>query len=181
MAGVDPIPKDMPTLTPSLVVRDAARAIDFYKRALGAREDSRMMSPDGKSVWHAQLRVGSSTIFLSDEMPGMGRPAPTPESPVPVTMWLYVEDCDGAFHRAVDAGATPTMPPADMFWGDRCSGVADPFGYAWSFATQVRILTEDEVRRGGEEFARTWAASQPEEARAAPAASGEMPTWQPGV
>jgi uncharacterized glyoxalase superfamily protein PhnB len=170
MAGVNPIPKDMPTLTPNLVVRGAARAIEFYKRALGAREETRMMSPDGKSVWHAQLRIGQSTVFVNDEMPGMGSPAPTAESPVPVTMWLYVGDCDAAFRRAVDAGAKPTMPPADMFWGDRCSGVADPFGYVWSFATHVRDLTEEEMRRAGEEFARSMASKPP--AGAAPSQPG---------
>ncbi len=157
MAGVNPVPQDMPTLTPNLVVRDAARAIEFYVRALGAREDARMMSPDGKYVWHAQLRIGSSTFFVNDEMPGMTQAAPNAQSPVPVTMWLYVPDCDGAFRRAVDAGAKPTMPPADMFWGDRCAGVADPFGYVWSFATHVKDLTVEEMRRAGEEFARNMA------------------------
>ncbi len=176
MAGVERIPKDMPTLTPSLVLRDAARAIEFYVRALGAREDSRMMSPDGRSVWHAQLRIGSSTLFLSDEMPGMTRAAPTADSPAPTTMWLYVEDCDAAFRRAVDAGAKPTYPPEDMFWGDRCAGVCDPFGYVWSFATHVRDMTEDEIRRAGEEFARSMASSQPSQPRYAEGAPS-----QPGV
>lgn len=173
MAGVERVPKDMPTLTPNLVFRDAARAIEFYKRALGAREDARMMSPDGRSVWHAQLRIGSSTIFVNDEMPGMTRPAPTADAPAAVTMWLYTEDCDAAFQRAVDAGATPTYPPEDMFWGDRCAGVADPYGYVWSFATHVRDLTEDEVRRAGEEFARSFAASRPSsQVEAAPSQPG---------
>jgi len=179
MAGVDPIPKDMPTLTPNLVVRDAARAIDFYRRALGAREDARMMSPDGRTVWHAQLRIGGSTLFVNDEIPGMTKPAPTPEAPVPVTLWLYVEDCDAAFQRAVDAGAKPTMPPADMFWGDRCSAVVDPFGYAWSFSTHVRDMTDDEVRRAGEEFVRAWESSRPGEMTTV--SGGDRAPSQPGV
>jgi uncharacterized glyoxalase superfamily protein PhnB len=145
----------MHTLTPNLVVRDCAKAIEFYKRALGAQELSRMPAPDGKSIWHAELRIGDSTIFLNDEMPGMGHGAPTAESPVPVTMWLYVPDCDQAFRRAVDAGAKSTMEPADMFWGDRCAGVADPFGYVWSFATHQKDLTDEEMRRAGEQFARS--------------------------
>ncbi|BDG02962.1 VOC family protein [Anaeromyxobacter oryzae] len=155
MAGVQPIPKGMHTLTPSLVIRDCAKAIDFYKRALGAQEISRMAAPDGKSIWHAELRIGDSVVFLSDEMPGMSRPAPTADAPVPVTMWLYVNDCDAAFKKATAAGAKSLMPPADMFWGDRCAGVSDPFGYAWSFATHQKDMTEEEMRRAGEEFARS--------------------------
>jgi uncharacterized glyoxalase superfamily protein PhnB len=155
MARVDPIPQGMHTLTPNLVVRDCARAIEFYKRALGAKEVSRMPAPDGKHIWHAELRIGDSIVFLNDEMPGMGRPAPSAEAPVPVTMWLYVNDCDDAFRRARDAGATSTMEPADMFWGDRCASIADPFGYMWSFATHQKDMTAEEMRRAGEEFARS--------------------------
>jgi uncharacterized glyoxalase superfamily protein PhnB len=149
-----PIPQGMHTLTPNLVLRDCAKAIEFYKRALGAQEVMRMPAPDGRSIWHAELRIGDSMFFLNDEMPGMGRSAPTAAEPVPVTMWLYVPDCDASFKRAVDAGAKATMPPADMFWGDRCSGVADPYGYLWSFATHQKDMTEEEMRRAGEEFAR---------------------------
>ena len=155
MAGVNPIPQGMHTLTPNLVMRDCAKAIEFYKRALGAQEVSRMPAPDGKSIWHAELRIGDSIIFMNDEMPGMGRAAPTADAPVPVTMWLYVPDCDAAFRHAVDAGAKSTMEPADMFWGDRCAGVADPFGYVWSFATHQKDMTDAELRRAGEEFARS--------------------------
>jgi uncharacterized glyoxalase superfamily protein PhnB len=154
MATEKPIPEGMHTLTPNLVIRGCAKAIEFYKRALGAQELARMPAPDGKSIWHAELRIGDSVFFMNDEMPGMGRPAPTADAPVPVTLWLYVPDCDAAFDRAVKAGAKETMPPADMFWGDRCAGVADPFGYLWSFATHQKDLTEEEIRRGGEEFAR---------------------------
>jgi uncharacterized glyoxalase superfamily protein PhnB len=154
MAGANPIPKGMHTLTPNLVVRGCAQAIDFYKKALGAQEVSRMPAPDGKSIWHAELRIGDSIFFMNDEMPGMGRTAPSVSSPVPVTMWLYVPDCDGAFSRAVQAGAKSTMEPTDMFWGDRCSSVADPYGYLWSFATHQKDLTKEEMQRAGEEFAR---------------------------
>ena len=154
MASVKPIPEGKHTITPTLTIRDCAKAIEFYKRALGAQEISRMPSPDGKSIWHAELRIGDSIIFMNDEMPGMGRAAPTADAPVPVTMWLYVPDCDAAFRRAVDAGAKSTMEPADMFWGDRCAGVADPFGYVWSFATHQKDMTDAELRRAGEEFGR---------------------------
>jgi PhnB protein len=155
MAGVNPIPQRVHTLTPNLVLRDCTKAIDFYKRALGAQEVSRMPAPDGKHIWHAELRIGDSTFFMNDEMPGMGRGAPSAEAPVPITMWLYVPDCDEAFRRAVNAGAKSTMDPEDMFWGDRCASVADPFGYLWSFATHQKDLTAEEVRRAGEEFARS--------------------------
>ena len=162
MAGVNPVPQGMHTLTPNLVLRDCSKAIEFYKRALGAEERSRMPTPDGKGIWHAELRIGDSIFFLNDEMPGMGRPAPSAAEPVPVTMWLYVPDCDAAFKRAVDAGAKAIYPPSDMFWGDRCAGVTDPFGYVWSFATHTKDMAAEEMRRAGQEFARKMAASRPQ-------------------
>jgi uncharacterized glyoxalase superfamily protein PhnB len=116
----------MHTVTPSMVIGDCAKAIEFYKRALDAQEVSRFPSPDGKSIWHAELRVGDSMVFMNDEMPGMGRSAPTVDAPAPVTMWLYVTDCDAAFRRAVGAGAKPTMQPTDMFWGDRVASRCRP-------------------------------------------------------
>lgn len=149
-----------PTIVPNLVFRDCAKAIEFYKRAFGAEEVARMPAPDGKSIWHAELKIGDSMFFLNDEMPGMGRPAPTAEDPVPITMWVGVPDCDAAYDRAMKAGAKSTMPPEDMFWGDRCSGIADPFGYVWSFATHQKDLTDEEMRRAGEEFARQMAQQQ---------------------
>ena len=154
MASVNPIPQGFHTLTPNLTVRDCAKAIEFYKRALGAQEISRMPAPDGTSIWHAELKIGDSIVFVNDEMPGMGRPAPTAQEPVPVTMWLYVQDADAAYKRAVDAGAKSLMEPADMFWGDRCAGVSDPYGYSWSFATHKKDMTQEEMKRAGEEFAR---------------------------
>jgi PhnB protein len=154
MATVNPIPKGLHTVTPNLTLRDCAKAIDFYKRALGAEEVSRMPGPDGKSIWHAELRIGDSIVFLNDEMPGMSRPPPSPEAADPVTMWLYVADCDAMYKRAIGAGAKSLDPPTDMFWGDRCCGVADPFGYRWAFATHQKDLTDAEMRRAGEAFAR---------------------------
>ena len=159
MAQANPIPQGMHTVTPNLVLRDCARAIEFYKRALGAQEVMRMPSPDGKTIWHAELRVGDSVFFLNDEMPGMSNAAPSADRPAPVTMWLYVKDCDGAYRRAVEAGAKSKMAPEDMFWGDRTASVTDPFGYSWSFATHVKDLSEEEIRRGGAEFARKMGAS----------------------
>ncbi len=155
MAQTRPVPEGMHTLTPNLVVRDCAKAIEFYKKAFGATEVSRFAAPDGKSIWHAELKIGDSAVFLNDEMPGMSPTPPDASHRAPVTMWLYVNDCDAAFRRAVDAGAKSMSEPQDMFWGDRCAAVADPYGYAWSFATHQKDMTQEETRRAGEAFARS--------------------------
>jgi PhnB protein len=155
--AANPVPQARPTIIPNLVVREGAKAIEFYVRALGAREVMRMPAPDGRAIWHAELQIGDSVFYLNDEMPGMGAPVPTAERPAPVTLWVAAKDCDVAFQRAVDAGAKATMPPQDMFWGDRVSRVADPFGYVWSFATHQKDLTPEEMRKAGEEFARQMA------------------------
>jgi PhnB protein len=157
MAQVNPIPQGMHSVTPNLTIRGCARAIEFYQRALGAKEVMRMQAPDGKSIWHAELRVGDSVVFMNDEMPGLPIRAPDPARPAPVGMWLYVPDCDAAYRRAIEAGGRSGMEPADMFWGDRTASIVDPFGYGWTFATHVKDLTEEEMRRGGEEFARKMA------------------------
>lgn len=154
MADINPIPTGLHTVTPNLIVRNCSEAIEFYKKALGAKELMKMPSPDGKAVWHAELKIGDSVVYMNDEMPGTGPKAPTAAQPAPVGMWLYVKDCDAAFKRAVDAGAKEAMKPADMFWGDRTGSIVDPFGYSWTFATRVKEMTEDEMRRAGEEFAR---------------------------
>ncbi len=157
---VNPIPKDMHTVTPNLVIAGCGQAIDFYKRALGAEELDRFMSPDGKSVWHASLKIGNSVVFLNDEMEGMTGPAPGPGRPSPVRLWLYVPDCDAAFQRAVSAGAKARRQPEDMFWGDRTGAIADPYGYEWEFATRVKEMSRDEMRRAGEEFASRMASGE---------------------
>jgi uncharacterized glyoxalase superfamily protein PhnB len=150
----------MHTVIPNLIFRDCADAIEFYKKALGAEELSRFPSPDGKQIWHAALRIGESIVFVNDRMPGMKESTPTPESPSPISMWMYVPDCDAVFNRAVAAGANGSMPPADMFWGDRVAGIGDPYGYSWSFATHQKDLSPEEMRRGAEEFARSMPASR---------------------
>ena len=155
MAQVNPIPEGMHTLTPNLVLRDCAKAIEFYKQALGAREVIRMAAPDGKTVWHAELQIGDSRFFMNDEMPGMTQAAPSLEVPSQVTLWLYVEDCDAAFQRAIAAGGQEAMAPEDMFWGDRCASINDPFGYCWSFATHMRDVTDEEVYQAAQAHARS--------------------------
>ena len=152
---VKPVPKALHAVTPALTIRSCGKAIEFYKRGLGAELLMLAPAPDGKSVWHAAMRIGNSVVFMNDEMPGMTGQPPSPAAPAPVGFWLYGADCDAAFDRAVAAGATAKMPPADMFWGDRTATVVDPFGYMWTFATHVKDMTEAEMQRAGEEFAKS--------------------------
>ena len=147
-------PAGMHDLVAGLVFKNAAAAIEFYKTAFGAREQSRMMSPDGRSVWHAELQIGDSTFFLNDEMPqGSAVVAPGPDHKPTVTLQLYVPDCDALVLRAVQAGARPGMPVAEMFWGDRMGSVTDPFGQSWMISTRVRTLTPGQMRKAGADFA----------------------------
>ena len=138
------IPKGFHSVTPYLTVTDSARAIDFYKRALGAEELYRVDGPDGK-VAHAEIRIGDSIIMLSDEMPGWSR-SPQSLGGTPVNIFLYVKDVDGVFNRAVAAGAKVAMPVSDMFWGDRYGQVTDPFGHSWSLATHKEDVPLEELR-----------------------------------
>lgn len=154
---VKPIPEGAHTVTPSLVIRDAARAIEFYKKAFGAEELSRMPSPDGKAIWHAELKIGNSMLHLADENLAMGSKSPQSLGDTPITLHLYVEDADASFKRAVDAGAKVKMPLSDVFWGDRYGQVTDPFGFHWSIATRIKDMTPEEMKKAGDEFARQFA------------------------
>ena len=149
---VKPIPEGFHTITPGLVVNDAARAIEFYKEALGAEEVMRMNSPDGKTVVHSELKIGDSIIFVYDECPDMGGRSPKTLGGTPVSLHLYVEDVDASFARAVAAGAEPVMAVADMFWGDRHGMIADPFGHTWGISTHVKDLTPEEITEASTEF-----------------------------
>ena len=146
---VKPVPDGFRTVTPQLTVQDAARAIDFYKRALGARELMRMASPDGK-VMHAELRIGDSIVFLTDEFPDMGSRSPQSLGGATGSFHVYVPNVDAAFKRAVDAGARVKMPVADMFWGDRFGQVVDPFGHEWGLATHKEDVTPAQTRKRAE-------------------------------
>jgi PhnB protein len=142
-----PIPEGYHTITPHLVINGAAEAIEFYKRALGAEEVCRMPfpGPDGQMrVGHAELRIGDSFLFLADEFPERGVTGPSGHSPV--TIHLYVPDVDSLYNRAIEAGATATMPPADMFWGDRYGKLVDPFGHHWGIATHVEDVTPEQMK-----------------------------------
>jgi uncharacterized glyoxalase superfamily protein PhnB len=138
------IPDGYQTITPHLVVKGGSEAIDFYVRAFGAEELCRMPGPDGK-LMHAELQIGDSKVFLAEECPEWGVLGPQ-NGASPVTIHVYVSDVDSAYQRAVDAGATAAMPPADMFWGDRYGKLVDPFGHHWSMATHVEDLAPEQMQ-----------------------------------
>jgi uncharacterized glyoxalase superfamily protein PhnB len=142
---VKPVPEDMRTLTPHLVCADAAAAIEYYKRALGATEVSRMSGPDGKLA-HAVVKIGDSSLFLVDENPQRGLLGPTALHGSAVTIHLSIADADATLERAVAAGGEITMPIWDTPWGDRYGQFRDPFGHSWSVATHVRDVTPEQLR-----------------------------------
>lgn len=146
-----PIPEGYHSLTPHLVVRNADQAIEFYKRAFGAKEIHRMPTPDGK-VLHAEITIGDSILMLVDEFPQWNCLGPQSLGGSPVTIHVYVEDADALFKQAGAAGATVKMPLQDTFWGDRFGKITDPFGHEWSIATHMRDLTPDEIQKGAEAY-----------------------------
>jgi PhnB protein len=139
--GVD---RNAPTLAPHITCRDAAKAIDFYKKAFGAEELMRLPGPDGR-LMHAALRINGAMVMLNDEMPEHGALSPLSLKGTPVTLHLNVPDVDKWYARAVKAGAKATMPVADMFWGDRYGQLEDPFGHRWSVATHIKDVGPDEI------------------------------------
>jgi PhnB protein len=142
--NVKPIPDGYHTVTPYLIVKDGARAIEFYKNAFGAKELFRMQGPDGK-IGHAELEIGDSRIMLGSESPQTGSRSAETLKGTPVSIFLYLKDVDAAFKQAVSAGARAEQPPQDMFWGDRYGKVDDPFGHEWQLATHIEDLTPEEV------------------------------------
>ncbi len=148
---VKAVPEGYHTVTPGFVVDDGAAAIEFYKRAFGAEELSRSTAPGGK-IMHAELQIGNSKLFLSDEIPEMGVRSAKSFGGSPVGLWLYVPDVDRLFARAVAAGARPTNPPVDMFWGDRFGRLTDPFGHTWSIATHTEDVPPGEMAERSRKF-----------------------------
>lgn len=155
----NPVPEGFHTVTPQLVFDAAADAIDWYKKALGAEEKSRAIGPDGK-VMHAELQIGNSRLMLNDAMGGAKSAKAFGGSPI--SLWVYVADCDALFNRAVKAGARVAPGPmgqlGDQFWGDRTGTVTDPFGYQWTIATRKEDLSREEMDRRAEEFFKQFAA-----------------------
>jgi PhnB protein len=149
--AVQPVPEGYNTVTPYLAVEDAAAAIDFYTRALGAKERVRMAGP-GDSVMHAELEIGDSLIMLSDPFPQASTKPPKELGGTSVSIFVYVDDIDALYKQAIDAGATSLMEPDDMFWGDRFGSVQDPFGHSWTIATHVEDVSPAEMQKRSEEF-----------------------------
>jgi PhnB protein len=146
MAKVTAIPEGMHSVTLGLTLDGAADAITFFARALGAKEVTRVMDPSGKKVWHSMLRVGDSTIFVSDSWPEMG------VKPMPTKIWIYGDAVDAAFKRATDAGAKADKPPSDMFWGDRVAQVSDRWGNIWMLAQHTRDMSPEEMKKAQDAF-----------------------------
>jgi PhnB protein len=155
-----PIPEGYHTVTPQLTLESAAQSIDWYKKALGAEEVSRAVGPDGK-IMHAELRIGDSRIMVNDAM--MGGKGPNALGGSPSSLWVYVEDCDALFDRAVATGAQVAAGPMgamqDQFWGDRCGTLKDPEGYTWTIATHKEDLTREELAQRQAEWMKNFAAA----------------------
>jgi PhnB protein len=152
------VPEGHHTITPQLTLDNAAQAIDWYKKALGAEEVARAVGPDGK-IMHAEVRIGDSLIMLNDAM--MDSKGPKAFGGSPTSLWIYVEDADALFNRAVAAGAKVGEGPmgrmSDQFWGDRCGMFTDPQGYKWTIATHKEDLAPEEMQQRQAEFMKNFA------------------------
>jgi PhnB protein len=147
MAKVSAIPEGLHTVVPALVLSNCSEALAFFAKALGATETSRALDPSGKKVWHASFKIGDSTFYCSDEFPEMEARAR------PANFWIYGEEVDTRFKRAVAGGAKATMQPTDGFWGDRFGVVVDPYGNQWTLAQRVKNLTPAEMQAAADAFA----------------------------
>jgi len=148
-----PIPDGYDSLIPYLVVRNAAKAIEFYGKLFGATQIERMDAPDGSRIMHAELKIRGHVLMLGDENPQMNIFSPqSMQGPPPVSVFIYVPDVDRVFAKAVELGSKPIMPPADMFWGDRYGRFVDPFGHNWAVATHTKDLTKEEMAQAAANF-----------------------------
>jgi len=149
MSPVKAIPAGYHSISPSLTCKDAARAIEFYKSVLGAEELMRMKTPDGSKITHAEIKIGDSIVFINDEL---GPQTAATSGPPGISLFLYVEDADATFNRAVANGSNVKMPLENQFWGDRFGSITDPFGHSWGIATHVEDLTPEEIGRRATAF-----------------------------
>ena len=156
---VKPIPQGFHSVTPYLTLNDASRAIEYYKRAFGAKEVMRMAGPDGK-IGHAELQIGDSRIMLADEMPGGGARSPQSLGGCTGGIFLYVDNVDTVYNQAISAGGQAEAPPTDMFWGDRYGRLKDPFGHSWSLATHKEDVAPAEMQKRMQEFQQKMAQQQ---------------------
>ncbi|HXG82248.1 MAG TPA: VOC family protein [Sphingomicrobium sp.] len=148
-----PIPEGYHSVTPYLIVDNAAEAIEFYKRAFGAEEKFRLPAGENR-IAHAEIKIGDSFVMLADEFPDMGHLGPKARGGTTVSLLIYLPDVDAAFRKAIDAGATELRPLENQFWGDRMGTLTDPFGHQWSLATHVEEVPESELGRRMEEFSK---------------------------
>lgn len=144
--SVKPIPEGYHSVTPYIVVKGAQKAIEFYQQAFGANEVLRLEGPGGV-IAHAEIEIGNSRVMLADEHPDMDALSPETVGGSPVSLLVYVEDCDAVFEKALEAGASLLRPMVDQFYGDRSGMVTDPFGHTWSIATHIEDLTQDEIEK----------------------------------
>jgi PhnB protein len=147
----NPIPKGYHSVTPALVVKDAKKAIAFYKKAFDAQEVMVMPAPDGK-IMHAELKIGDSILMLGEECPEMQNKSAESFGGSPISLNIYLADADAAYKKAVSAGAKGVKPPEDAFWGDRYCAVKDPFGYSWGLLTHKKDLTPEQMKKAAQEF-----------------------------
>jgi PhnB protein len=148
---VQRIPDRYKAATPYLCIKDAAAALEFYKRAFGATETMRLADPSGK-VMHAEIVIGEAPVMMADECPEMSFRSPQTIGGTPVTIYIYVEDVDALAARAAEAGAEVMQPVGDKFYGDRSVQLRDPFGHVWGFATHIEDVSEDEINRRARAF-----------------------------
>ena len=137
---------------PHLVVRDASAALAFYRAALGAEELYRMTSPDGRALMHAEMAIGDCVLFLTDENPDVGSLSPLSLGGASITLNLHTADVDALYERAIAAGASGTMAPADMFWGDRYARLVDPYGHSWALVCRQRELSREEIEAAARQY-----------------------------
>jgi PhnB protein len=149
---VKPIPEGYHSITPSVTFKDSLKAIKFYKKAFGAKEMEIFPSLNGKGTMHATMKIGNSIMMMGDERSNQNCRSAESLGSSPVSFYIYVPNVDDVFRKAVEAGTEITMPLDDMFWGDRCGSLKDPFGYTWMIATHIHDLSREEIREGAELF-----------------------------
>ncbi len=152
MSPLRAIPEALPLITPHLVAKDAAAAIDFYARALGTVEVYRVLGPDGRRIMFSELLLGDSRLFVVDEFPEQNAFAPTTLGGSPVALHVYVPDVDAAFARAIAAGMTVEIPVTDFFWGERYGSLRDPFGHLWGLASRIEDLSPADIQERARAF-----------------------------
>lgn len=145
MANVKPIPDGYHSVQPYLILKNTAAAIDFYKKAFNAKERLRM-EKEGR-IGHAELEIGDSVVMMADENPEIDARSPEHYGGSPVSLMVYVNDCDAVYKRALSTGATSEREPRDEFYGDRMAGIKDPFGYRWYIATHIKDVSVEEMQQ----------------------------------